>query len=164
MYDNIPAGPIGPQIRRLRVERGLTQAELAQRAGTSAPTMHRYETGWDRFEIATLRRIAEALGAALEVRLVPPRGGPASVPSEAELVDLLAPLFWDRELDPAHLERFPGWVLERVVDFGNREQMAAARAWFGDEVLAEAIERPGVDVRSRNYWRMILEDACTRKS
>lgn len=162
MCDNIPAGPIGAQIRRLRTEAGLTLADLAERAGTSAPTMHRYETGWDRFEVATLRRIAEGLGASLEVRLVP-RGGPRSVPTEAELVDLLASLFWDRELDPALLERYPGWVLQRVVDFGSREQMAAARAWFGDEVLAEAIERPGVDVRSRNYWRMILEDACTRK-
>ncbi|MFW6089435.1 MAG: helix-turn-helix domain-containing protein [Gemmatimonadota bacterium] len=163
MYDNEPAGPIGPQIRRLRIEQGLTQAEVAERTGTSAPTMHRYETGWDRFQIATLRRIAEALGATLEVRLVQPRGNPPSVPTEDELLDLLAPLFWDSELGSADLERFPGWVLERVVDFGNREQMAAARAWFGDEALAEAIERPGVDVRSRNYWRLILEDACTRK-
>lgn len=164
MYDNIVAGPIGAQIRRLRTEAGLTLADLAERAGTSAPTMHRYEAGWDRFEVATLRRIAEALGATLEVRLVPPRDGPRSLPTKADLVDLLSSLFWDNELDAAHLERFPGWVLERVVDFGSREQMAAARAWFGDEALAEAIERPGVDVRSRNYWRMILEDACIRKS
>lgn len=164
MCDNIVPGPIGAQIRRLRTEAGLTLADLAERVGTSAPTMHRYETGWDRFEIATLRRIAEALGATLEVRLAPSRGGPRPVPTKAELVDLLAPLFWDRELDPAHLERYPGWVLERVVDFGSREQMKAARAWFGDNALAEAIERPGVDVRSRNYWRMILEDACIRKS
>lgn len=164
MYDNNVAGPIGAQIRRLRTEAGLTLADLAERAGTSAPTMHRYEAGWDRFEIATLRRIAEALGATLEVRIVPPRGGPRPIPTKAELVELLAPLFWDNELDAIHLERFPGWVLERVVDFGSREQVDAARAWFGDEVLAEAIERPGVHDRSRNYWRMILEDACTRKS
>lgn len=143
------------------MEAGLTLAELAERAGTSAPTMHRYETGWDRFEIATLRRIAEGLGTRLQIRFVPADRGPRPA---AELVDLLAPLFWDKELELAHLERFPGWVLERVVDFGGREQMSAARAWFGDELLAEVIERPGVDARSRNYWRMLLEDACTRKS
>jgi len=164
MYDNKPVGPIGAQIRRLRIEQGLTQAELAERAGTSAPTMHRYETGWDRFEIATLRRIAEALGATLDVRFVRPGGPPRTVSTRAELIGLLGPVFWDAELNSDHLEQFPGWVLQRVVDFGNREQMSAARAWFGDEALAEAIERPGVDARSRNYWRMILEDACTLES
>jgi transcriptional regulator with XRE-family HTH domain len=164
MCDNSVAGPIGAQIRRLRTEAGLTLAELAVRAGTSAPTMHRYETGWNRFEVATLRRIAEGLGTRLEIRFVPADRGPHPVPTAVELVDLLSPLFWDKELELAHLERFPGWVLERVVDFGSREQVSAARAWFGDQLLAEVIERPGVDARSRNYWRMLLEDACTRKS
>ena len=74
MSDNLlvdqPA-PIGQQIRRLRRGRAWTLAELARRAETSAPTLHRYENGWDRFELATLRKIATALGARLEVRLVP---------------------------------------------------------------------------------------------
>ncbi len=67
------AEPIGPQIRRLREGRGWTLAELARRAGTSAPTMHRYENGWDRFELATLRKIAAALHTRLEVWFVPGR-------------------------------------------------------------------------------------------
>ena len=69
MYDNTlsaPPPPIGTQIRHLRRERGLTLSDLAQLANTSAPTMHRYESGWDRFELNTLRKIAAALGAALE--------------------------------------------------------------------------------------------------
>ena len=58
MSDNInvlQGAPVGLQIRALRKERGWSLAELARRAGTSAPTLHRYESGWERFELATLR-------------------------------------------------------------------------------------------------------------
>ena len=83
MSDNIslpaPAPPVGVRIRSLRKARGWSLAELARRAGTSAPSLHRYESGWDRFELATLRKIASALGARLEVRLVC-EGRCASVP------------------------------------------------------------------------------------
>jgi len=65
------ATPLGHQIRRLREERGWTLAALARRAGTSAPALHRYENGWDRFRADTLRKVAGALGARLDVRLVP---------------------------------------------------------------------------------------------
>lgn len=61
---------IGLQIRQLRKRRGMTLQQLADRAGTSASALHRYEAGWDRFEVATLRRIATALGAHLDVRLI----------------------------------------------------------------------------------------------
>lgn len=156
MYDNIPP-PLGAQIRRLRRAQGLTLAEAAERAETSAPTMHRYESGWDRFEIRTLRRIAAALDADLEVRLV--RRSASSHPgfTAAALCHLLRPLFWDKKLAPSDLERYPGWVLERVLVFGRREQVEAARAYFGDEALAAALDRRGVDARTRNYWRLILE-------
>ena len=69
MSDN--SVPLGQQIRRLREKHGWTLAQLARHAGTSGPTLHRYENGWDRFELGTLRRISSALGARLEIRLVP---------------------------------------------------------------------------------------------
>jgi transcriptional regulator with XRE-family HTH domain len=159
MYDNHSQGqpaPIGQQIRRLRQERGWTLAELASRAQTSAPTAHRYESGWDRFEVATLRKIAAALGARLEVRLV---AGPAEPPKQSwdELSKLLAPLFWDSDLGDE--PEYPEWVLGRVLMFGNREQVAAARQYFGDEAIRRAVQRRGIDPRTRNYWRVILAGA-----
>jgi transcriptional regulator with XRE-family HTH domain len=151
--------PIGPQIRQLREARGWTLAELARRAGTSAPTIHRYENGWHRFELATLRKIATALQARLEVWFVPlgKKRTVESKPSWKSLVKLLAPLFWDRDLgDRAD---HPEWIMERVLVFGNREQVAAARRYFGDKVIRRAVERRGVDARTRNYWRLILAGA-----
>ncbi|MHC5007348.1 MAG: helix-turn-helix domain-containing protein [Planctomycetota bacterium] len=162
MSDNLlvdqPA-PIGQQIRRLRRGRAWTLAELARRAETSAPTLHRYENGWDRFELATLRKIATALGARLEVRLVP-RTGKGNVGSRLpwkSLAKLLSPLFWDQDLSDKQEHR--DWVLGRVLVFGNGQQVAAARSYFGDEAIRRAVERRGVDARTRNYWKLILAGA-----
>jgi transcriptional regulator with XRE-family HTH domain len=152
------AAPLGHQIRLLRQRRRWTLAELARRAGTSGPALHRYENGWDRFGLETLRRIATALEARLEIRLVPattPRR-PARRPSPKTLVRQLAPLFWDRDLRETDLARHPGWLVERVLTSGTRAQVRAARAYFGDEVVRRALERRGVDPRTRQYWRLII--------
>jgi transcriptional regulator with XRE-family HTH domain len=151
-------GTLGQQIRQLRRERGWTLAELARRAGTSAPTLHRYENGWYRFELETLRRIGAALGARLEVRLIPGTSHPvaATRPTAGALVKLLAPLFWDRDLGEPDLVEYSGWVLERVLTAGNRRQVRAARTFFGDEAVRAATGRRGVDRRTREYWRVIL--------
>ena len=168
MYDNTfsaPPPPIGTQIRHLRRERGLTLSDLAQLANTSAPTMHRYESGWDRFELNTLRKIAAALGAALEVRLIPTPELPSSVePTPEEVLTLVAPLFWDHKLQRADLERHRDWVLGRVLMFGSQTQVRAVRRYYGDSAILKAIRRRETDSRTRNYWEVILEEPCTPKS
>jgi len=164
MYDNIDnphneSGiPIGQQIRSLRTERGWSLAELARRAGTSAPTLHRYENGWDRFEVATLRRIAAALGAHLDIRLVQPASPrPEHRLDETELLELISPLFWDRDLDPAHLNDNPTWVAGRVLMYGNMTQARAIRTHYGDDLLRDAVNTRGVDDRTKTFWSLILE-------
>lgn len=159
MNDKYPfSPPLGQQIRALRQERGWTLANLARRAGTSAPTLHRYENGWDRFEVETLRRIGAALDARLEIRLIPAASGPAMArrTSARSLVKMLAPLFWERDLRESDLTKYAGWVLERVLTSGNRAQARAVRAFFGDETVRRSVERRGVDPRTRQYWRLIL--------
>jgi len=160
-----PPSPIGTQIRRLREARGLTLSALARLAGTSAPTMHRYESGWDRFELNTLRKIAVALGAALEVRLTPTPELPRSVrPTPRKLLALLAPLFWDRKLKRTDLERHRTWLLCRVLMFGSQPQVRAVRSYFGDAAIRRAIRRREIDSRTRNYWELILVESCTPRS
>ncbi len=168
MNDNkglTPPPPIGTQIRRLREERGLTLSALARLAHTSAPTMHRYEGGWNRFELTTLRKIAVALDAALEVRLVPkPEPFPSVKPTPGELLALLAPLFWDRRLKRADLGKHRDWLLGRVLMFGSPGQVKAARSYYGDDAIRSAIRRREIDPRTRNYWELILEERCTPRS
>ena len=155
-----PATPLGHQIRRLREARGWTLATLARRAGTSAPALHRYENGGDRFRVDTLRKVAGALGARLDVRLVPTvRARPGPAPSGQALRKTLAPLFWDRDLRASDFQRHAVWVLARVLTAGSHEQVRAARAFFGDDALRRAVARRGVDRRTRNYWLLMLGGA-----
>jgi len=125
--------------------------------GTSAPTLHRYESGWDQFRMATLRKIAAALGASLEVRLVDHASGTTPVSARA-LVRRCAPLFWDVQLTGEVLDAHPDWVLGRVLSFGEPAQVAAARQFFGDRAIRRAIRRRDIDARTRNYWDVLLQE------
>jgi transcriptional regulator with XRE-family HTH domain len=57
------------QIARRR--RGLSQAEVAARAGTSQPVISAYERGRRDPTTGTLRRLIGATGLRLELRLAP---------------------------------------------------------------------------------------------
>ncbi len=108
--------------------------------------------------MGTLRKIATALGARLEIRLRADLEEAAREPTVQELLDLWRPLFWDRDLIASDLEEYRVWVLSRVLMFGDRRQVAAARRFFGDDAIREAIARREVDPRTRNYWNFILSE------
>lgn len=57
---------LGSAIRGARIQAGLTQADLAARAGVSRATVITVESG-SRFEIATLLALARALNLELSL-------------------------------------------------------------------------------------------------
>jgi predicted transcriptional regulator len=59
------------QIARLRILRGLTQEQLAEKVGTKQPSIARLESGRSTPSLDFLQRVAEALDAEVEVRIVP---------------------------------------------------------------------------------------------
>lgn len=61
------------KVRALREKRGMTQAELAAKAGTGQAAIARIEAGKSVPKLDLLARIASALGARLSVSLTPTR-------------------------------------------------------------------------------------------
>jgi len=61
----------GYQVARLRMLRGLTQAQLAEMVGTRQPSIARLENGSSTPSLSFLSKIAEALGAKIEFKLIP---------------------------------------------------------------------------------------------
>jgi len=59
-------------IRAVRRRRGLTQVELAVRAGTSQPVVSAYEHGRRDPTFATLAKLIEAGGEQLQLDAAPP--------------------------------------------------------------------------------------------
>ena len=79
-------------IQAVRRRQGLTQAELARRAGTSQPVVA-YEHGRRDPSTATLRKLVEAGGERLQLAAAPPRSDlapPADLDEHARrLLDVL---------------------------------------------------------------------------
>lgn len=67
-------------VRVVRERAGLTQEELARRAGTSQPAVARYESGSAHPSTATLQRLTRAGGYELQVELV--RANPSDLSTD----------------------------------------------------------------------------------
>jgi transcriptional regulator with XRE-family HTH domain len=84
----------GAFIKAIRLRRGLTQAELARRAGISQPVVSAYEHGRRDPTYSTLRKLVEASGERLQLAAAPPPSDlpPPSTEGEraARLLDVLS--------------------------------------------------------------------------
>lgn len=81
-------------IKAVRRRAGLTQADLARRAGTSQPVVSAYEHGRRDPTVGTLRKLVEASGERLRIDASPERADlpPAATPEEhaRRLVEVLS--------------------------------------------------------------------------
>jgi len=146
---------------------GLTMSEIARRAGTSVATLSRYESGWSRFEVQTLRKLATALDCNLSVELSPlPKAKPVSA-GVTQVVSQLSRLFWDRPLARNDLEEHPDWVLERVLEYGTLKDIQVLREFMGHRCFVERVSALArLSPRTASFWKQILEMegiTCTKK-
>jgi len=61
---------VGIELSNQRKRIGLTQAQVAERIGTSAPQLSRTERRPENANMRTLMRYADAVGMELDIRLV----------------------------------------------------------------------------------------------
>lgn len=60
----------GDKIRKIRLERGLTQKQLGELCGIADSNIRKYELGTQNPKLQTLRKIAEALNVTLSELVV----------------------------------------------------------------------------------------------
>lgn len=88
--------PFGDALERIRKERGLTQAQLAQKLDVNQSLIAKWESGKVQPRAATLAKLAETLEVAVEELIV----------GEAQTTSSSAPTKSLRALDPKLVELF----------------------------------------------------------
>ena len=59
-------------LKAIRIEKGLTQTEVAERAGIAQPTYSNIENGKKNPSLNTLKRLASVLGCRIETIIEDP--------------------------------------------------------------------------------------------
>lgn len=70
-YGRYPRHELAEAVILLRQLRGISQAELAKRMGTKQPAIARIEAAQSNVGLDTVRALAQALGAVVQIRLLP---------------------------------------------------------------------------------------------
>jgi transcriptional regulator with XRE-family HTH domain len=115
----------------VRIESGLSQRELAARAGTSGATVAAYELGTKEPRLSTLGRLVEAAGMRLELRYEPktPRRDDNLTREERRSLALHRAIAAKLAADPASVLARARKNL-RVMRRANED--GAAERWFGE--------------------------------
>jgi transcriptional regulator with XRE-family HTH domain len=66
------------QVARLRIRRGLTQEQLAELVGTKQPSIARLESGQSAPRLSFLKKVVDALGGTLTVKIEDPQRSDSS--------------------------------------------------------------------------------------
>jgi transcriptional regulator with XRE-family HTH domain len=112
---------VGQRLAAGRLQRGLAQGVVAERAGLAPSYLSRIESGKIRPTFATVMRIVDALGAELSEIVGPESGSsrrhPCPITDKGQcLLDLIAPKADSEHYTPREirlLRRFAAW-LKRV--------------------------------------------------
>ncbi|RLF16844.1 MAG: transcriptional regulator [Thermoprotei archaeon] len=129
--------PSPEDIRRMRIKAGLTQKELAERAGVSQSLIARIERGSVDPRLSTLRRILSALEEAMRggVKVKDVMHSPVITVQIDDTIEKAARLMWKYGIS-----QIPVLSGDRVVG-----------TIFEDSIIRAVLENPGEDV---GKWRV----------
>ncbi|HEY3357167.1 MAG TPA: ImmA/IrrE family metallo-endopeptidase [Polyangia bacterium] len=149
---------LGSNIRRLRMAKGVSQADLAEAAGLSRPGYRNVEVGAATPRTSTLMRIAEALGVKLEALVREHRQLRAvrfrakkRLSTREEIIDRVSRWLDDYE------------ELERLLDQHAPVEFAAVRRKIGElrSSATRAIEAAGLARQAMGVGeRELVRDIC----
>ena len=135
MLDEIVAS-IGPKVRRLRQQKGLSLQQLAERSGVSAAAIHKVERNGMVPTITTLIKLAAALNRPVSY----------FVDEDSDL-DAVAALVRSRERKPVYTSK-KGLALENISGPYGRFFIAAAAATMEPQADSgpKPMEHPGEEL------------------
>ena len=77
--DEVILGELGSRLAQARLERNLTQAQLATQAGISKRTLERMEAGASAMQMSAFLRVCRVFGLLEHLELLLPEPGPSPI-------------------------------------------------------------------------------------
>jgi transcriptional regulator with XRE-family HTH domain len=113
---------VGDVVRRRRLDRGLSQSELAAMTGTTRQWVSRFEQGKNDVSVGRLLEVASALDLALDLRSPSAITRDRTTPSDDVHVDRSAGR--DRRSDMGAFSAGVASVAKAIADAGQRRREA----------------------------------------
>ena len=67
-------------------------------------------------------------------------------------------LFWDTDPDKMDTKKNAEYIIERILDLGNDEEVAWVRRFYDTALIKKVVENPRrLRPRTKNLWRLLLQ-------
>ncbi len=75
------------------------------------------------------------------------------------LPEELRKYFWDVAFNDISLEKYPGFIAERIMNLGNREAITWLLAVLDRDFINTLVRKSrNLTPKTRNYWQLMLEE------
>lgn len=115
--DPSPEGEVGPRLRQLREQKGVSARQVAQLAGLTPAYLSRLENGRVSPTVATLARLVAAMGETMATLFSEPPGSHENVVRRADRHLMRSRGVLDSQVTPGWAKRLE--ILESLVEPGQ---------------------------------------------
>ncbi len=65
--------------------------------------------------------------------------------------------FWDVSFDELTVEKYPGFIAERILNYGDLNAIKWLLSWADKRFIRSLIENDrNLNAKTKNYWQMML--------
>lgn len=143
-YHNIP---LSGTLTRILDKEHVTQSELAARSGISRQRLNDYITGRKRLYKTTSLRLEKALKIGIPGFFTTVQKNHDTFMAKAATADINKPdlnkfrpaVFWDTRFDAIDWNRNRRWIIQRVFEYGNSEEIAETIRFYGEDGIRKTL-------------------------
>lgn len=142
-YESLPAGAV---LRRILKKENVSQKELSDRTGIITQRINDLVNGKRRFSLETSSLIAKSLSlpdVGFFYRLQSNHDIYVFESQSRHPINLLQfrkALFWDVKVETLDWDKHKHWIIQRVFEYGNDNEVIAVIEHYGKQAIREALE------------------------
>lgn len=149
-YLNMPSVPAGAILNNILRTKGLKKSEVARSATLLPQRINDLITGNRRFSLDVSAALEKALGIESPgfFYLLQTKHDIYQYSLEhkttrtPDLSKLSTTTFWDTDLSKVDWEQCEKWVIRRVLEYGNEEELQEMQRFYGKDAVSSVAEDP----------------------